>query len=225
MAVVAAGLARARRRPLVVLALAAVAAAALALTGAGRPVDGRVVVVAVATGAVAGPGARRLERQVAPGATAASVLLTTFGVWLAVPDTEASVVVLGAVAVWAVAAWAVAALAEPGRALDWTALAATVAWAAAVGGRGRPAAIAGALACWGMVLVVPAVAAVTRRVPTVPALVGLQVVTVVAASRWAAPVDDVAVGIARSAVVLVTATALVALVSSRWGRAPADRPS
>jgi hypothetical protein len=222
-AVVVTGLVRARVRPLVVAALAAAVAVALALSGAGLPVGGRVVAVAGAAGAVAGLGARRLERQVAPAATAVSVLLGVLGVWLAVPDAEAPVLVLGAVACWAVAAWWVPTLAEPGGAVGWVALAAVVGWAAAVGGRGRPAAIAGALACWGVVVVVPTVAAAIRRVPPAAAVLGLQAVTVLAASRWAARVDDVAAGVVRSVLVLVVSAALTAVVASRWGRAPADR--
>jgi hypothetical protein len=219
---VAVGVARSRLRPLVVVLLAGAVAASLALTGAAFPADGRVVVVAAATGVVAGIGAHRLERRVAPAVTASSVLLTALGVWLAVPDAEAPVVVLGAVAVWGVAAWWLPAVAEPGRVVDWMALTAVVGWVAAVGSRGRPAAIAGALACWGVVLVVPVVAGIVHRVPSPVAVVGLQVAAVLAASRWAARVDEVADGIARSVVVLVVTGALAAATASWWGGPPAD---
>ncbi len=117
------------------------------------------------------------------------VLGSALGVYLTVPDTE-GILAVGAV----LAPLVVLVLWRPQD--GWTgsfALAGLLAWAAADGGRGRPGAAVGALACVALialpVVVAPRVdrAGPGRAVPTGRRLVVLSVqgLTVFACSRWA----------------------------------------
>ncbi len=203
-----------RARSTTVVGLAGGTTLALLLTTAGLPAGAGVALGATAAGVLAGAGAARLTTMAAPPVVAGAVLLTALGVWLSVPDTEAPILVVGALAVWATVAWWTPTMAEPGRAGDWMALAAVIGWATLVGARGRPASAVGALACWGVVVVIPVVMRGTRRVPHPAIVLGLQAATVLAAARWAARVDDVGQGLLRAAVVLAASAAATVLAGA-----------
>jgi hypothetical protein len=95
----------------------------------------------------------------------APVLLpvTALGMYTTVPDTEQAAVLVGATLPLALLGWPkpLASLGAPGAA----ATVGLVVWTASVGGRGRPGAIVGAMACLGVMLVEPIVRQVFRRRP------------------------------------------------------------
>jgi hypothetical protein len=95
----------------------------------------------------------------------APVLLavTALGMYTTVPDTEQAAVLVGVTVPLVLLGWPkpLAALGAPGAA----ATVGLVVWTASVGGRGRPGAIVGAMACLGVMLVEPVVRQIFRRWP------------------------------------------------------------
>jgi hypothetical protein len=95
----------------------------------------------------------------------APVLLpvTALGMYTTVPDTEQAAVLVGATLPLALLGWPkpLAALGAPGAA----ATVGLVVWTASVGGRGRPGAIVGAMACLGVMLIEPLIRLLFRRRP------------------------------------------------------------
>jgi hypothetical protein len=107
--------------------------------------------------------------------------------------------------------------------LGWIGVADVVAWTAAWGGSGRASTLPGAMACFGVALVAPWVGLVLHRDVLPRAwLVGAQLVTILAASRWAARAPDLFEGTLRAVAVLIV-LALVCVVSAR-ARGPARPP-
>jgi hypothetical protein len=92
--------------------------------------------------------------------------MSVAGVFVAVPDTEEAAALLGAALPLAVVAWWVpwARLGGAGAA-SATAL---LVWTTAVGGRGRPPSIVGGLACLGLLVAVPVLDGLLRRVRSRP---------------------------------------------------------
>ncbi|MGH9030608.1 MAG: hypothetical protein ACRDY4_16745 [Acidimicrobiia bacterium] len=95
----------------------------------------------------------------------APVLLavTALGMYTTVPDTEQAAVLVGATLPLVLLGWPkpLASLGAPGAA----ATVGLVVWTASVGGRGRPGAIVGAMACLGVMLLEPIVRRGFRRRP------------------------------------------------------------
>jgi hypothetical protein len=153
-----------------------------------------------------------------------AVFITIAGVWLAVPDTEAPLVVLGAALPLVGLALV---LGAPGLTAVplalWGAIAIDVFGWGAWGARGRPAALVGALACAGILLLVPLLRPLLERGRGAVALLGVHAITVLLAARWASRTDDIWLGVARSALVLTAAAVALAMVSGRAWRAPAPR--
>ncbi len=100
--------------------------------------------------------------------------LSVAAVWVAVPDTERPLVFLGAAPPLVVVGWP-ARLAHIGTAGAF-AVAGLLAWAAAIGGVGRPSSIIAGAGALGLFLVVPAARTlriVRRRIESTPAIVML----------------------------------------------------
>ncbi len=153
------------------------------------------------------------------------------GVFLAVPDTEEAVVLVGAAALAALAGWPLR-LATLGRAGAGSACALLV-WVVAIGGRGRTPSIVGGLACLGVLVWLAVVPWLRSRVGRtaahqrltggrqILALVAVQAGVVLVASRVAGVSDDLGF-----AAVVGAFTALAALVGATMVGAPAGhRPS
>lgn len=214
----------------VVAAAVAAVVALLPALGAERltRVSGAGMVAAVAVAAAAGVGARRLHDERGRPVATSVLLATAAGIWAAVPDTEAAVVVLSS---WAPLAGAGLRPEPAGESrmppvVAWCALALVAAFAAVWGADAREQAMPGALACFGLALVVPALEATRRALPRPALLVVLHAAAVVAAARWATRVDSVGAGLARALAVLA-ALGLAVLVSGRRavpGRPPRSRP-
>jgi len=104
--------------------------------------------------------------------------VTALGMYTTVPDTEQAAVLVGATLPLALLGWPkpLASLGAPGAA----ATVGLVVWTASVGGRGRPGAIVGAMACLGVMLLEPLVRRAFRRrpapAPTSPLSSGMVVV-------------------------------------------------
>jgi hypothetical protein len=111
-----------------------------------------LVVAGVAVGAVA---ASRTDASWGPtGLTPVLYAITAFGVFAAVPDTEEATRLLGASALGALCSWPLGRTRlGPAGAAAATAL---MVWVSAVGGRGRPPSIVGAVACLGLLATLPA---------------------------------------------------------------------
>lgn len=150
-----------------------------------------LVVIAIAGGAVLAADTDQRWRREA----AAPVLLAIAagGVYAAVPDTEHALALFGVLLCFAALAlpWPIVRLGTGGAAGCATLLV----WVAAYGARGRPAALIGATACWGLLAAVPIGAHLGRRLPgvlddvgargRVVALGAVQVVIVLLAARTA----------------------------------------
>ena len=80
------------------------------------------------------------------------LVLTIAGQWAGAPDTEGTVVALVVVMLFAVDALRSGAHVIPA---SWWPLVATILWASAYGSLGRPSAMAGCLACFGVLLAEP----------------------------------------------------------------------
>jgi hypothetical protein len=91
------------------------------------------------------------------------LVVTALGMYTTVPDTEQAAVLVGATLPLALLGWPkpLASLGAPGAA----ATVGLLVWTASVGGRGRPGAIVGAMACLGVMLLEPLVRRAFRRRP------------------------------------------------------------
>jgi hypothetical protein len=225
-----------RRQAVRVLLLAALGAAiAIAWSVGTRVVDDTSVgalVASIAVAVVAGVGWARLGRTHPIELVATTVLLTSIGVWLAVPDTEAAVTCVAAFAPLVVLALVASRRVGHGigwgdglAILGWIGVAEVVAWAAAWGSTGRTSTLPGALAGFGVALVVPWIGVLSgRQVLPGAWLVVVQLLAIVAAARWAARASTLSGGLLRALAVLAV-LALVCAVSAR-ARGPAHpRPS
>jgi hypothetical protein len=199
-------------------AAASVVALALVLTGRRAPaqeVDAAALAVCAGVGLLAGVGWHRLAAVLPVRWIAVLVAVSTGGVWAGVPDTEAVVVVGGA---WlpctaAAIAWGGGRRAT-GPLLGWCALAVVLGWSVAWGTAARDEAIPGALACFGVALVAPWVAAWLRRDVDPRWLVPLHLAGTAVAARWATSTDSLGNGVVRAVGVLL-ATAAACAISLR----------
>jgi hypothetical protein len=178
-----------------------------------RDVEPGVALAAVVAAGAGGAGWYRLARAVPLRWMVVLVILTPAGVWAAVPDTEAAVALLAA---WLpFAAFGVAAgrhrMPKPEAPwIWWCALASVPAWAVAWGASAREPAVPGGLACFGVALVVPWLVDRSGGRLDVGWLIGVQLVAVVAAARWAARASTVGGGVLRGTVVVVGAALVTA---------------
>jgi hypothetical protein len=172
-----------RRWPLPVGVLAAVPGATLlASTPAVSDIDiawvPSVAFVATALGAAL---VADFDRENARGGLAPVLMaVTALGMYGALPDTEQAAALVGATVPIVLLGWPkpLASLGAPGA----FAMVGLVVWTASVGGRGRPGAIVGAIACLGVMLVEPLVRRLFLRRPPRPprSPVSLRVVLVAA---------------------------------------------
>jgi hypothetical protein len=163
------------------------------------------------------------------------VMVTAAGMFATTPDTEYALAFLGAASVVAVAGWpfALASLGPAGA----PAVVAVGAWVAAVDGRGRPGAVVGALACWGLLVAEPVgraiavrrhglieqLARIRPRVLVTPAVALLHLGLVYVCSRVGGLREGRDEAAAIAAAVLVPAALAVALVA-RLAPHPAAEP-
>jgi hypothetical protein len=155
--------------------------------------------------------------------------ITVLGMWTTVPDTEQVLVVLGVFAPLALVGWPVVRAAEGAAAYGVVGL---LAWVAAVGGRGRPGSVVGAVACLGVLLVEPLVRRLWRgraSLPTRPLslrgllTVAIHSVVVLLAARVAGLETSAKIAGAASAVALLAGgVAMVLVIGPRWASAPED---
>lgn len=90
---------------------------------------------------------------------------TALAMWTTVPDTEQILVVVGVLLPLAFLGWPIARAAEGAAAYG---VIGVLAWVAAVGGRGRPGSVVGAVACLGIFLVEPVVRRLWRGRAVLP---------------------------------------------------------
>lgn len=213
------------RRP-VQLAVLGALGAVTATVPTGVPIGARFVLAAMVV--LLGWGFEALGSR-APRWTMALVALAGVGgIWAAVPDTEAPVLVLGATAVAALAC--VPRPAEPlgpVPAAVWGAAAVPALWAAAWGAPGRPAALWGALAGAAVPITVGAIALFGwRRSPAdgrpatwpgqlATAVAAVQVACALAGARWAARTAALATGAWRAGLITVVGAAATILLLRR----------
>jgi hypothetical protein len=178
-----------------------------------------LVVAAVAIGAVA--ASRTDASWGSTGLTPVLYAITVFGVFAAVPDTEEAATLLGASALGALCGW------PPGRARLGPAGAAgaiaLMVWVSAVGGRGRPPSIVGAVACLGLLATLPAGRWLADRwmvrsrcargyaVPLPVLVLAAHTTTVAVASRVAGISSEL-----RVAVPTAVGTTVAAVAASTW---------
>jgi hypothetical protein len=151
----------ARRSILVHAAALTPFAIALALDAPGEPWVRLLVVATASVGAALVARTCSLAGWAPLGAPL--LALTVVAVFVAVPDTEEAATLLGATAVIALRAWPVGRLRiDPAGAAATTAL---LAWVVAVGGRGRPPSIVGAMAGLGLLAAAPVGRWLRRSMP------------------------------------------------------------
>jgi hypothetical protein len=211
---------RAWRHPAVTAPLAAAPFAWLLALAPAVPSTGWVRALVAGTAAVGSVAASRTDAEWGiTGLTPVLYAITAFGVFAAVPDTEEAAALLGASLPAALAGWPLG-RARLGRGGAGTATALVV-WVAAVGGRGRPPSIVGAVACLGLLVTLPAGRWLARRIGcpggvprfghgAVPVLVAHTAV-VALASRVAGISGDLGV-----AVPVAAAAVMAALAASTW---------
>lgn len=185
-------------------------------------------VASAAVALVAGAGWAWCARHTTVPTAAGLAIVTAGGMWLAVPDTEATIalgtawlpfVVLSVV----VHGRPVSGLHRVLAAAPWMAAAMVAALAAAWGAAARDRALPGGLACFGAALVVPWVLVAARRCLRPTVIVVLHVAAVLVAARWAARAPSVTAGVVRS-VVVVGVLAALAAAASATARAQAHPP-
>lgn len=217
-----------------VVGAAGAAAMALVITvgqGLIRDVDAGATLAAITAAGIGGAGWSRLCRAVSLRWTVVLVMITASGVWAAVPDTEAAVTVIAAWLPFAVlgVVYGRGQTPPPTRIwIAWCALALAPAWAVAWGASARPEAVPGALACFGVAVVVPWILRVPSRAVDPRWLVAIHVVVVIAAARWAARAPTVREGIVRGAIVVLAVAVVMAAssaVSARRAGPGPRRPS
>ncbi len=215
------------RRPQPAIALAVGASALTATTLEGVSLESLLDAVgpwlwllSAAVIVIAAVGLRRWTGAVSGRVPGLLLVVSAAGVWLAVPDTEAALVVLGTIIPLAVVGAVVESHDLPTVPVAlWAAVVLDVVVWAAWGARGRPAALPGALACAGVLLVAHAW---PRRTAGTWPVVAVHVAAVLAAARWASRTESVWVGTVRAALV-VAATAAVLWLSATRRREPAHR--
>ncbi len=152
--------------------------------------------------------------------------LTALATWTTVPDTEQILVVVGAFLPVAALGLPVARICEGAAGYGVVGL---LAWVAAVGGRGRPGAVVGAVACLGILAAEPVARRVWRGRAVTPdrpwstrgvASIGVHAVVVLLAARVAGLERgaDVALGLAAVVLLLGTCAMVVVLRPRRRGR-------
>jgi hypothetical protein len=179
------------------------------------------------------------EANARSGLAPVLLAITVFGMWTTVPDTEQVLVVLGVFVPLALLGWPVVRAAEGAAAYGVVGL---LAWVAAVGGRGRPGSVVGAVACLGVLLVEPLVRRLWRgraSLPTRPLsrrsllTVAIHAVVVLLAARVAGLETSARTAAAASAVALLAGGIAMGLaIGPRWspgardqaGRAGRDPP-
>ncbi|HEX2563967.1 MAG TPA: hypothetical protein VHK25_08630 [Acidimicrobiales bacterium] len=219
------------RRPALTGPLAAAPFAWLLALGPGVPSIAWVralVVAGIAVGAVA---VSRTDAWLGTsGLTPVLYAVSAFGVFAAVPDTEEAAALFGASVPGALAGWPLGrALLGRAGAAGATAL---VVWVSAVGGRGRPPSIVGAVACLGLLATLPAGRWLANRWvgrlargsdPAVPGPVfalAAHTAVVAVASRVAGISSEL-----RVAVPTATGTTIAALLASVWAARHPREPS
>jgi hypothetical protein len=222
--------------PVVGVALAAAGAAGVVLTVDQPPAPVLPVgVVLVAAGVVAALLADFDRRWRHLGLMPLLLAVSAAGVWAAVPDVEAALVVLGTTVAMTLLGWPSPLVASgPPPSLGTAGaigVAALFVWTVAAGSAGRPAAVAGGLACLGVLVVEP----VARRLgPGLPvptgrtgrrrvgrSALGAQLVLVAVAARVVGRVERPAVAWSLTLLLLAGATAVAAVAGRR--APPADR--
>jgi hypothetical protein len=198
-------------RPLVVQMAAVVPGGAVLVTYGAPGTSGWARLVVLLTVVVVCPVSTISDRRL-PLLTFGLFAISALGVYATVPDTEQARVLVGALLPFAVVALAASRVSEPA---GPTAVAALLAWAALVGGVGRPGSVVGALGCFGVLALGP----LTTRGGAVR-LVVVHVGVVLLASRVA--------GLRQSAwtalVILVPVIVLAAIVLATGERGPARNP-
>jgi hypothetical protein len=181
-----------------------------------------VVLVAASLGALAAVGTDRL-----PGWGELSpvlYLVTVAGAFAAVPDTEEIAALLGAAAPVALLGWPLGRTRFGGAGAAGAT--AVLAWVVAVGGRGRPPSIIGAITCLGLLAAVPAGRWLSqRRVwalhrPVALGAVVVQCAAVLVASRGAGISHEMAAAVGLSAVSATISLAGAVALSARDLRLP-----
>ena len=199
-----------------------ISAGALALVASRFPSGSseRLIVATVLVAAVSGAAVLVVERV--SGRRSVSVLLaiSAAGVYACVPDTEQIAVVAGLLAVLG-AGYLVfgTRLDGPnGLMLAGTALGVLLVWAGGVGAVGRPAALAGVVACLGVLLALPVAWLLltplrNNRDPSVPVviLVGLQLALIYPASRLVGLEPDTQTATAGATLLLIGTTCALAV--------------
>lgn len=154
--------------------------------------------------------------------------LTGLAIWTTVPDTEQVLVLVGVLLPMMLLGWPIPRAAQGAAAYAVVGL---VAWVAAVGGRGRPGAVVGAVACLGVFLVEPLVRrcwrgrAVVPRRPFEPrsvATVGVHAVVLLVTARIAGLETSARTAALIAALGLAAGAAALAVVMAPRPRPPAE---
>jgi hypothetical protein len=210
------------RRPALTASLVAAPFAGLLAFAPGVPSIGWVRALVVAGAAGGAVAASRTDASWGfTGLTPVLYAITAFGIFAAVPDTEEAAALLGASVPAALVGWPLGrSRLGRGGAAGATAL---MVWVSAVGGRGRPPSIVGAVACLGLLVALPAGRWLAGRragraagahgpaaLPPVPVLAA-HTATVAVASRVSGISDELLVAVPAAA-----AAAIAALAASTW---------
>jgi hypothetical protein len=197
-------------RPLGVRIAALVPGAALVTVAApGTSGWARLVVLLTVVGA--GPASAILDRRL-PLLTFSLLAISALGVYATVPDTEQARALVGALLPVAVVGLAWRRVSEPSGPAAGVAL---LAWAALVGGVGRPGSVVGALGCLGVLALGP-----LARHSGSARVVVVHVAVVLVSSRVAGPRQSAWTALA----ILVPAMVLAAIVLAPGERGPARNP-
>jgi hypothetical protein len=213
------------------VALVAAVPGAVILGGAAGPNNALWWIPAFTVGATLIGGTLLVDYDTAnTGSGLAPILLamTALGAWTTVPDTEQILVVAGVFLPIALLGLPVTRITEGAGAYGVVGL---LVWVATVGGRGRPGAVIGAVACLGILLAEPIARriwrgrAVTPRHAATARGIGALVVhagVVLLAARFAGFVQPADTAVGLSAVVLLLGVAAMVLVLRP--RRPGDPP-
>jgi hypothetical protein len=184
----------------------ALMAAAVVVLGApevGVHLDGAFVAWLVVAAIVAGGALHQCARHASPAVALALLVMTIGGLWVGLPDTEVVLLLAGTVVPVTGAALATV-RADPVGTAPWSAalLGATVIWVIGVSSGGRSEAALGAVACLGVLVVVPLLALAAARlwqvldagapVATLALVLGAHAGAVLVCSRVAGRADDLA---------------------------------
>jgi hypothetical protein len=156
--------------------------------------------------------------------------VATLAMYTTLPDTEQAAVLVGVALPLALLGWPVAHAAFGPGAYSTVGL---VAWVAAVGGRGRPGAVIGAVACLGLMLTEPLVRRAWRgraRSPARPVssratlVILLQVLTVIGTARVAGLETSAGRAVAISSCVLAASALGLAAMLAPWRATAPPKP-